>query len=193
MTATGDVGLYQKALILKAIDRVGVALLAVIVATVCYGAPSAADAGAGPIADVQARLAAQGYDPGPINGVMSAKTERALLVYRHAAGHPVATGLDADSIITAQAALARLGFLTAPADGKIGPQTRDAIVRFQAQNHLSIDPRVSDRLLAELDQAAAPPGSAASPPPEPSAPPPAEPEATGREPLPSGVTPPPIH
>ncbi len=83
---------------------------------------------------------------------------------------------------------------------EIGPQTRDAIIRFQAENHLPVDPRVSDRLLADLDRAGAPPGSSSAGPPtasppaaNPSAPAPSEPEATGREPLPAGVTPPPIH
>jgi peptidoglycan hydrolase-like protein with peptidoglycan-binding domain len=178
---------------LRVIDRLGPVFLPAVLAVVLNFAPSAAEAGAGPIADLQARLAALGYDPGPIDGVMSAKTERALLAYRHAAGHRIAAGPDANPIVTAQTALQRLGFLTAPADGDLGPQTRDAIIRFQAENHLPIDPRVSDRLLAQLDQASQPPGSAGvNPPPTPGAPPPAEPETTGCESLPAGVTPPPI-
>jgi peptidoglycan hydrolase-like protein with peptidoglycan-binding domain len=175
------------------VDGIGAMWLATIFAAALCGAAPAS--GAGPIADLQARLATLGYDPGPIDGVMSAKTERALFAYRRAAGHPGAAELDANPIMTAQAALQRRGFLTAPADGALGPQTRDAIIRFQAENHLPVDPRVSDRLLAELDQAGAPSGAGgANPPPAAlSGPPPAEPEATGREPLPQGVAPPPIH
>jgi peptidoglycan hydrolase-like protein with peptidoglycan-binding domain len=184
----------------------------VLLAALCAAAPGSAEpvapggvAPGGPVVDLQTRLARAGYDPGPLNGVMSAKTERALLAYRRAAHQPAVAGPDAGPIAMAQTALRRLGFLTAPADGEIGPQTRDAIIRFQAENQLPVDPRVSDRLLADLDRAGAPPGSSsAGPPPaspptanppaaNPSAPAPSEPEATGREPLPAGVTPPPIH
>ena len=164
------------------------------------GGPAAARAGeaspGGPIADLQARLAGLGCDPGPVDGVMTEKTRRAMLGCRPAAGRAVAAGPAADPVAAAQAALRRLGFLAAPADGAIGPQTRDAIIRFQAENHLPIDPRVSDRLLAALERAEAGPGAAtagATPatPPTP-APSPAAPEASGREALPPGVTPPPI-
>ena len=127
---------------------------------------------------------------------MSAKTQQATLAYQHASGRPTGLGPMADPIATAQAALQRLGFLSAPADGAIGPQTRDAIIRFQAARRLPIDPRVSDRLLAALEQAEAPPVAASGQPPAPAptAPAAAAPAAvTGRQPLPAGVTPPPIH
>ncbi|HEY3910931.1 MAG TPA: peptidoglycan-binding domain-containing protein [Stellaceae bacterium] len=99
-----------------------------------------------------------------------------------------------DPVAAAQTALQRLGFLSAPADGAIGPQTRDAIIRFQAAQHLPIDPRVSDQLLSDLDRAAAPtaPGpETTGQPPLPAAPAGA-PKVTGRQALPPGVTPPPI-
>jgi peptidoglycan hydrolase-like protein with peptidoglycan-binding domain len=174
----------------------GYRLLAVVIAAcLSHTAPAApADAGSGPIAALQARLGELGYDPGPIDGVMSAKTQQAMRAYQRAVGQPIATGAAADPIMAAQAALQRLGFLSAPADGALGPQTRDAIIRFQATNHLPIDPRVSDRLLAELERASTPAAAAASsasPNPSPAAPA-AEPEVTGRQPLPQGVTPPPI-
>jgi peptidoglycan hydrolase-like protein with peptidoglycan-binding domain len=148
--------------------------------------------GTGPIATMQARLAALGYAPGPINGVMSAKTERAMQDYRRAAGRPIAGEAAGDPIAAAQLALQQLGFLAGPADGAVGPQTRDAIIRFQAARHLPIDPRVSDQLLAALAEAEAPAAPSGSGPA--SAPPvsPAEPEITGRQPLPPGVAPPPI-
>ena len=115
-----------------------------------------AESGPGAIAALQSRLSQLGYDPGPLDGVMSAKTQRAMLAYRRATGQRIATGTAGDPVAAAQTALQRLGFLSAPADGVIGPQTRDAIIRFQAANHLPVDPRVSDSLLAELDQASAP-------------------------------------
>jgi len=175
-------------------------LAAVFTAALSHAAAAGpADAGSGSIAALQAQLGRLGYDPGPADGVMTAKTQRAMRAYQRAIGRPIAAGPAGDPIRAAQAALQRLGFLSAPADGEIGAQTRDAIIRFQAANHLPIDPRVGDRLLADLDQAAAPavaapvvaaPGSASAG--RAPASPPAEPEASGREPLPSGVTPPPI-
>ncbi len=154
----------------------------------------AGDSGEGPIAALQARLAGLGYDPGPLDGVMSAKTEQAMLAYQHASSRPAALGPIADPIAAAQQALQRLGFQAAPADGAIGPQTRDAIIRFEAAEHLPIDPRVSDRLLAALEQAEAPPVAASGRPPAPITPAPSAgaPVVTGRQPLPAGVTPPPI-
>lgn len=156
------------------------------------------------IAGLQTQLRGLGYDPGPINGVMTAKTQRALSAYQRNTG-PQNVAAAGDPVRAAQAALRQLGFLSGPADGTIGPQTRDAIIRFQAAEHLPIDPRVSDRLLADLERAsaaaaAAPaPASASAAPASPAAPaaetPAASaeaPAALGRQPLPPGVTPPPI-
>lgn len=147
----------------------------------------------GPIAALQARLAGLGYAPGPLDGVMSAKTQQAMRAFQRAGGRQIWSGPAGDPIAAAQMALQRLGFLSAPADGVIGPQTRDAIIRFQAARHLPIDPRVSDQLLAELDRASSPVATANAPSAAPSpAAPPAEPAVTGRQALPPGVTPPPI-
>ena len=172
------------------------ALLACVFAAALGHAAAAppAESGPGAIAALQSRLSQLGYDPGPLDGVMSAKTQRAMLAYRRATGQRIATGTAGDPVAAAQTALQRLGFLSAPADGVIGPQTRDAIIRFQAANHLPVDPRVSDSLLAELDQASAPaaaPAQAPVPNAQPASPP-AAPEISGREPLPAGMTPPPI-
>lgn len=150
---------------------------------------------AGPIAALQTQLASLGYAPGPIDGVMSAKTQQAMRAYRRASGRPIVAGPAGDPVVAAQTALQRLGFLSAPADGSVGPQTRDAIIRFQAANRFPIDPRISDRLLFELDRTSAPamtirPSAAPQSGPSPA---PAEPAITGRQPLPPGETPPPIH
>jgi peptidoglycan hydrolase-like protein with peptidoglycan-binding domain len=160
-----------------------------IVAVAVVVALSRAAAAAVPsIAELQSELRAGGYDPGPINGVMTKKTERAIRAYDRAHGQPIAAS---DPVRAAQAALAALGLLPGPPDGIVGPQTRDAIIRFQAANHLAIDPRISDMLLAALEHASQP-TSAAPAAAGPNAPPPAAPEAEGRQPLPAGVTPPPI-
>ena len=177
--------------------RAGANLTAIglAVALGCAGAATASN-GPGPIATLQARLAELGYATGPVDGVMSAKTQQAMRAYRRASGRPIALGPAGDPIAVAQTALRRLGLLSAPADGVIGPQTRDAIIRFQVASHSPIDPRVSDGLLAALARAEAP--SVAPPiapnagPPPASTAPPAEPEVTGRQPLPPGMTPPPI-
>jgi len=160
---------------------------------------AAAAAAEASIAEIQEALARDGYDPGPANGVMTGKTRRAILAYERAAGLPrdgmaspallerlraaPSTPQD-DPVKEAQAALQRLGFFAGPVDGAMGPRTRDAIVRFQAASRLPVDPRISDRLLADLQQALA--VGSATPPAE------APAEALGRQPLPPGVTPPPI-
>ena len=163
---------------------------------------------AGTIAAVQQQLKQAGYAPGPVNGVMTETTRRAILTYERRTGHPpeaLATGGAADPVRRAQEGLQRLGQYAGTVDGALGPQTRDAIIRFEAGRHLPIDPRVSDRLLAELDQAGAATAAASAPPAAPPANPPAAagpttaqlpegqtPEAFGRRQLPAWVDPPPI-
>src|SRR5437764_10880295 len=172
------------------------------------------------IAALQEELRQAGFDPGPVNGVMSEKTTRALVAYerrmRHMPQAIASVGVDAaDPVMRAQHELKRLGLYSGPADGELGPGTRDAIIRFEVSRQLPVDPRVSDRLLEALaEQAPATNSNAATAPatpPPPSAqetapplPPPAAgsqvatganapaPEATGRQPLPGWVNPPPI-
>ena len=158
----------------------------------------------GPIAAVQQQLQQQGYMPGPVNGVMTEKTRRAIAAYERRMGRPPDALAGSDPVRRVQAGLRRLGLFAGPVNGVVGPQTRDAIIRFEAARRLAIDPRVSDRLLAELDQAGAttaatPPAAAAPAAPAaaaPAAPATAaettSPEALGRRKLPAGVNPPPI-
>lgn len=163
---------------------------------------------AGPIATAQQELKEAGYDPGPVNGVMTRKTQQAVARYRRRTGRlpaALAAAADGDPVKFVQAALKRLGIYGGRADGRVGPATRDAIVRFEAAKHLKVDPRVDDRLIAALAEAGAmapppaaaaqaPNAAAAAPPAAGPAPPPqaASPEALGRRPLPSSVHPPPI-
>ena len=170
-------------------------------------APPAASA-PGPIAAIQEQLKRDGYTPGVVNGVMTEQTQRAIAAYERRNGRPpdalAASGqatARSDPVARAQAGLRLLGLLDGPPDGAVGPQTRDAIIRFQAAHHLAIDPRVSDSLLAALDQAgatpaASAPAASAEVPAAPASPQAASPEATpeslGRRSLPSWVNPPPI-
>jgi len=166
-------------------------------------------AGSGPITTLQQELREAGFDPGPVNGVMTEKTTRALVAFeRRMKRMPQAiasVGVDAaDPVLLAQKGLKQLGFYSGPTDGALGPGTRDAIIRFEVSRHLAADPRVSDPLLAALtpetaSPAANPPSQAAAPPAPASqvatgsaGAPPAAPATTGRQALPSWVNPPPI-
>ena len=150
---------------------------------------------AGPIAAAQQQLDQEGYAAGPANGVMTQQTRRAVAAYKRRAGRPpdALAALGGDPVKRVQAGLRQLGFFAGPIDGTLGPGTRDAIVRFQATRQLSIDPRVSDRLLAELDRAAPAgiPGQPATVSSDASSPETAQPEL-GRRRLPAWENPPPI-
>ena len=116
---------------------------------------------------MQEELRQAGFDPGPVNGVMSEKTTRALIAYERRMLHMpqaiASVGVDAaDPVLLAQKGLKQLGFYSGPTDGALGPGTRDAIIRFEVSRHLAVDPRVSDRLLAALTPETASP--AANPP-----------------------------
>jgi peptidoglycan hydrolase-like protein with peptidoglycan-binding domain len=169
-------------------------------------APPPASNAPGPIAALQQQLKREGFAPGPVNGVMTEQTRRALDDYQRRRGRPpgglaatAAGNVGADPVRRVQADLQRLGLFAGPVDGVVGPATRDAIIRFEAARHLAVDPRVSDNLLAALGAASASPGTA--PPSSPgsipqaapaTAPATPAPEATGRRQLPPGVNPPPI-
>ena len=134
-------------------------------------------AGSGPITTLQQELREAGFDPGPVNGVMTENTTRALVAFeRRMKRMPQAiasVGVDAaDPVLLAQKGLKQLGFYAGPTDGALGPGTRDAIIRFEVSRHLPVDPRVSDRLLTALtpetgspaaSPPAAPPSTAAAP------------------------------
>lgn len=150
---------------------------------------------AGPIAAAQHQLNQQGYAAGPANGVMTEQTRRAIAAYERRVGNPpeaLATA-GGDPVKRAQAALRQLGLFAGAVDGSLGPETRDAIIRFEASRQQPIDPRVSDRLLTELDRAVpadapAPSATASSGARAPQA---SEPEL-GRRQLPAWENPPPL-
>src|ERR1700693_320378 len=82
----------------------------------------------GPIAALQQQLKREGFAPGPVNGVMTEETRRALNLYQQRRGRPPEAlgapggGVDMDPVRRAQADLQRLGLLTGPLDGVVGPQ-----------------------------------------------------------------------
>jgi peptidoglycan hydrolase-like protein with peptidoglycan-binding domain len=161
---------------------------------------SAPPAGPAPIATLQQELREAGFDPGPVNGVMTEKTTRALIAYERRMKHMpqaiASVGVDAaDPVLLAQKGLQQLGFYSGPTDGALGPGTRDAIIRFEVSRHLPVDPRVSDRLLAALapetaSPVASPPAAptAAAPPPAPAASPPPAQAAAPPTPAPQVAT-----
>src|SRR5213082_85091 len=108
---------------------------------------AAPQARSGPITSLQQERREAGFDPGPVNGVMTEKTTRALVAYeRRMKRMPEAiasVGVDAaDPLLLAQKGLQQLGFYSGPTDGALGPGTRDAIIRFEVSRHLPVDPRV---------------------------------------------------
>src|SRR5205823_2317456 len=83
----------------------------------------------GPIAALQQQLKQEGYRPGPVNGVMTEETRRALTTYQRRTGRlpnalqgaaPGDSG--ADPVKRAQADLQRLGLFAGPVDGVVGPK-----------------------------------------------------------------------
>src|ERR1700704_5074260 len=148
-------------------------LIAAIAVEARAQSDATAPSGAPPsIAALQEELRQAGFDPGPVNGVMTEKTTRALISYeRRMRRMPQAiasVGVDAaDPVLLAQKGLQRLGFYSGPTDGALGPGTRDAIIRFEVSRHLQVYPRVSDRLLAALAQANTATATAATAPPAP--------------------------
>ena len=64
-------------------------------------------------------------------------------------------GPSPDLVRTVQEALTVLGYDAGAADGMIGPRTRAAIRAFQADTELAVEGRVSQRLLARLEQSMA--------------------------------------
>ena len=118
---------------------------------------------------VQRMLAARGYDPGLIDGVVGRKTLDAISEYQDQAdleidprismvlvGH-----LEIESVKLMQGILAARGYDAGPIDGDVGRATVKAIRKYQAQAGLVVDGKFSLNLLEHLSASSG--GSARAP------------------------------
>ena len=124
---------------------------------------------------LQEELAAHGYNPGQVDGVLGSRTERAIRQYQKDAGLLVngvaskelldhmkfalpkvyakkstPSGPSRELVTEVQTALAARGYYSAAIDGLIGPATREAVRRFQADAGLPVTGTVDQRLAGEL-------------------------------------------
>jgi peptidoglycan hydrolase-like protein with peptidoglycan-binding domain len=107
---------------------------------------------------IQAGLQQLGYDPGPMDGIVGARTRAAISQYQQYNGLLVngeATArlckhIYAGTIKSIQAGLQQFGYDPGPADGFAGPWTRAAIARYQQDNGLGVDGEPSRRLWSHI-------------------------------------------
>ncbi|KOR28197.1 hypothetical protein TI05_17395 [Achromatium sp. WMS3] len=120
------------------------------------------------VEEAQRLLTLQGYDPGPVDGVMGGKTRRAIQRFERARGlkvtgrvsirllaalrrannpQPVVSNSDVEE---AQRLLTAQGYDPGPVDGLMGSKTRNAIQRFEQAKGLAVTGRVSSDLLVAL-------------------------------------------
>jgi localization factor PodJL len=94
-----------------------------------------------------ARSEAEMWQPVPLNE--DANTPEVTREWE--SGSDDAAGLGRDGFVAAaQQMLALRGFDPGPADGKMGERTRDAVERFQLQNGMEIDGKVTEELVRRL-------------------------------------------
>jgi peptidoglycan hydrolase-like protein with peptidoglycan-binding domain len=130
---------------------------------------------------IQEELAAHGYAPGPVDGVIGPQTQRAIGAYQRDAGLPVtgnaskelldhlkfalpkvtarrdaprAAGPSHALVTDVQRRLYERGYYTAEIDGLAGPMTRAAVRRFQSDAGLPVTGVIDERLKSELELAA---------------------------------------
>lgn len=126
------------------------------------------------IRGIQEELAAHGYKPGPVDGVVGGRTRGAIRAYQKDAGLPVTgaasrelldhlkfaapkvfarpapAGPSRELVTEIQRGLYMRGYYQAAIDGLSGPATRDAVRRFQADAGLPVTGAVDQRLASEL-------------------------------------------
>jgi len=118
------------------------------------------------VSESQSLLAELGYAPGPVDGVVGARTAAAVRAYQADQGLVIDGGVgkgllsqlratrQAQLVMQAQKRLAALGYDPGPIDGKEGAGTRAAVAAFQFSAGLERDGRVTAELVEAL--AAAP-------------------------------------
>jgi len=127
------------------------------------------------VENIQEELALRGYDPGPADGAMGPRTERAIRAYQGDVGLPVdgvaskelleymlfdtggatsgpepVASLDPVFVRSVQIELVERGYYAGEIDGIAGPATRSAVERFQADAGLVVNGAMDQRLLDEL-------------------------------------------
>lgn len=140
--------------------------------------PGAEAAGAkdGSVREVQVSLRQQGYDPGPVDGVVGPRTQTALASYQRAQGLAATGHLDSETLVrldvdqrvfaadaqhvrSVQEALKNAGHDPGPLDGVKGPRTRAALRRYAtAPAPGAPDPQrvVIDEFLGAYDRSQSP-------------------------------------
>jgi peptidoglycan hydrolase-like protein with peptidoglycan-binding domain len=115
----------------------------------------------------QKRLLVRGYDPGPIDGLFGAKTEKAVKYYQADRGLTVdgiigpqtwarldpptiKKGSTGDAVKLAQHLLTAYGYHPGPADGDFGVNTENAVKQFQTDYGLAVDGIVGPKTWAML-------------------------------------------
>ena len=115
----------------------------------------------------QKRLVMRGYDPGPIDGLFGAKTEKAVKYYQYDRGLTVdgiigpqtwarldpptiKKGSTGDAVKLAQQLLSAYGYPVGPIDGAFGVNTENAVKQFQTDYGLTVDGIVGPKTWAML-------------------------------------------
>ena len=130
---------------------------------------------------IQRKLAENGYDTGPADGVLGVMTRASIMAYQHDHGLRV-TGIASDRLLkrlilgesiddddspvsqavpqetaalikAVQKVLTDLKYDLGPADGIFGTATRRAIESFEKDHKLAVKGRISAKLLKEMTQA----------------------------------------
>jgi peptidoglycan hydrolase-like protein with peptidoglycan-binding domain len=131
------------------------------------------------IIGLQEELQAHGYKPGPVDGVLGARTKQAIRQYQKDAGLQVNGVASKELLDHMKFALPKVnakpgsaepsralvsevqqllwdrGYYRDAVDGLMGPATRDAVKRFQADAKLPVTGVVDQRLKGELASASA--------------------------------------
>lgn len=156
------------------------------------GAPAAAEparlqlAQASVTAELQRELNALGYDAGPTDGLMGARTRAAIEGYQRDRGllvdgqpsasllehvrasaraaaatrapPPAAAEAEVEVVVAIQSELRRRGYQVPAVSGQLDEATRSAIRRYQSERRLEVDGEATPALLADLRRTAEPGG-----------------------------------